>query len=135
MDTSKKVALISGRYDPTHIGHLITIHRLSKEFKKVIVVILDYKEREYPAQYAKQIFNEIFSYSKGNYEIYINNDHFGKITKEKLDKWKFDVYIAGNMAVLKHIESMGYEVKWMDRAYHYEATNDRLAEGLKQLIK
>lgn len=135
MDKNKQVALISGRYDPGHIGHIVTIHRLAKEFKKIIVVILDYKEREYPAQYTKQIFGEILSYSTGNYEIHINNTHFGKITQEELDEWRFDVYAAGNMEVLKHIESMGYDVKWMDRSYHYEATNDRLAEELKRIIK
>ena len=135
MDKTKQVALISGRYDPLHVGHVATIHRLAREFEKVIIVILDYKEREYPAKYVKQILDEILSYSVGNYEIYINTTHFGKITKEELDVWNFDVYVAGNMQVLKHIESMEYRIKWMDRAYHYEATNDRLAEGVKSLFK
>ena len=135
MDKTESVALISGRYDPVHIGHIVTIHRLAREFDRVIVVILDYPEREYPAKYVGQIMTEVLCGSRGSFDICVNNTHFGKITREELDEWDFNVYVAGNMQVLKHIESMGYDVKWMDRAYHYEATNDRIAEGVKKLIK
>ena len=134
--SKQTTCLFSGRFDPIHLGHLISILRLATKYNKVVVVILDYLGRSSPAQYSKQILEESLSHCKGNFEVLINNVHFGKITIKQLESIpKFDVYAAGNMKVLKHMSSLGFKVEWVDRAFHYQASDQRLADGLKELTE
>ena len=88
--------------------------------------MLDYEERKYPVCYCVDIFEEIFE--DFPVEIIVNNIHFGEITKEQLEKFNFDVYSAGNLLVLRHIEKLGFDVIYCDRAYLYEASKIPLPE-------
>ena len=118
-----RTVLFSGRFDPPHIGHWISILRLADKFKKVKVVVLDYPERRFNIQYVLQIFDELtgrWPFDR-KVEVMSNSDHFGKITKKALEKYEFDVYAAGNMVVLNHINSLGIKCMYVDRAFDFEA--------------
>ena len=128
-------ALFSGRFDCPHLGHLISILRLSKKFNTVIVVILDYPERMFPVEYARTVLCEALSSCVGDVEVFTNSTHFGRITRKELNEWEFDVYCAGNMEVLSHIKSLGVPVQYVERAYEYEANNDRFAKEVKNILK
>lgn len=128
-------ALFSGKFDRVHAGHIMSIARLGQEFDKVIVVVLDYPEQEYPISYRVQFLAEMCLYLEGEYEVTSNKTHFGEITKEELDEYHFDIYAAGNHDVLLHIESLGYRVKFVERAYDYQATDDRMLKKIKQALK
>lgn len=117
-----KIGLFSGRFDPPHTGHIIAIEDLMTRFMKVYVVILAYKGREACTAFeARTIFNHHFDrilpiVSRNKVEILINTDHFGFISKEKITKLPhFDVYLAGNEQVLRHMESLGYECEDVSR--------------------
>jgi cytidyltransferase-like protein len=133
MANGLKTVLFSGRFDNVHPGHIATIQRLGQIYKKVIVVILDYSEQKYPVYYRAKILSEILSSSKGDYEIHINSDHFAKISKKALSRWKFDVYAAGNLDVLMHIEKLGYEVLYVDRAYDFSASAISLISNISPI--
>lgn len=114
------IALFSGRFDPPHPGHIIQVLRLLKKYNKVILVILDSKERFFPISYCVPIFKEIFL--DKNVEVESNLTHFGEITKEELGMFNFDVYVSGNLKVLRHIETLGRDVEYIERAYDYAAS-------------
>ena len=126
----RKIGLFSGRFDPVHTGHIVSLLRLTKRYRKLIIVILWYKNRRYPACLSKQIIEEVFSYVPYcDVKVYINRTHFGKITKNEMDSFgQYDEYIAGNFKVLEHMESMGIPTYYTDRAYLYRATNTILKE-------
>jgi len=141
---TEKVCLISGRMDRPHPGHFRTIQLLGQRYKKVIVVVLDHPSQKYPAQYRAQILRDILNNSKGEYEVIINRYHFGQISIDELIKFEFDVYAAGNLEVLKHIEeiyntSPSVQVKrkmdiiWVDRPYGYESSLDRLGSAVREM--
>jgi len=113
--------LFSGRFDPPHPGHIITIMRLLADFKEVSVVILKNEERRFPVTYVVQVFGEIFRDQPVN--ILHNETHFGTISKEQLQKFDCDIYAAGNLDVLKHIENMGFPCVYVERSYEYSASN------------
>lgn len=113
------VALLSGRFDVVHPGHIVTILRLLKKFSRVLVVMLDYPERRYPVCYCVDILQEIFEGRP--VEILVNNVHFGEITEDQLKDFNFDVYAAGNLKVLRHIEKLGFDVIYTERSYLYDA--------------
>jgi len=118
--------LFSGRFDPVHPGHIATVLRLLKKCRYVTIAMLNYKERRYPTCYCVDIFEEIFDGLP--VEVVVNNDHFGKITKEQLEKFNFDVYASGNLSVLRHIENLGFDVIYTERAYLYEASQIPIQE-------
>jgi hypothetical protein len=120
----KKIVLFSGRLDPVTPGHIITILRLKRKYGMVKVVILGNCERRWPAQFSKQVLDEVFL-DDPSVDISINEIHFGEITQEEILKFMhFDLYAAGNITVLKHVENLKVcPVIFTDRAYEYNASD------------
>lgn len=128
------VILFSGRFDRPHIGHAITLQRLGLEYKHVHVLVLKYDDEEYPACYRAQILTELLNNSKGTFTVYVNQVHFGSISKEQITSWEFDVYGSGNHEVLKHVQSLGVETVYVERSYDYDATTDRTMKKIREII-
>lgn len=124
-DVLSKIVLFSGRFDPPHIGHIITISKLVREFKEIMVVVLDYSEAEYPLCYRKQALSGMMNCLPGLHYVIDYPTHFAEITKEEISKFKFDVYASGNLSVLKHIESLGIPTLYVERSFDYSATEIR----------
>ncbi|MCP3684792.1 MAG: adenylyltransferase/cytidyltransferase family protein, partial [bacterium] len=80
-----KTILFSGRFDDVHIGHIMTLQRLARQYDKVIVVILDYPKQFYPIQDRLRTMQTALEGCKGNYEVVVNNVHFGNITREDVE--------------------------------------------------
>jgi cytidyltransferase-like protein len=118
--------IFSGRFDPPHPGHIAQIIRLCRKFEDVVVVTLDYEGRTFPINYVDRVFVECLE--KYPVEFLYNTTHFGEITKEELDVYRGDIYAGGNLKVLRHIESLGMKVTYIERAFDYEASKyERLA--------
>ena len=118
--------LFSGRFEPPHPGHWVSVLRLlEKGANQVVIVVLDYPGRKHPASYAAQIFKEMIDLSNFNESVSVvcNKTHFGKIGLPELKTFNCDVYVSGNMDVLKHVDDLGVSVKYIDRAYDYAASN------------
>lgn len=135
MANKDEIVLFSGRFDRVHSGHVMSILRLGHEYKKVLIVILDYKERHWSAQYAQQYLRELCTYAKGEYEVVINKDHFATIPKRAAEQYGFDVYAAGNHKCLLHMDSLGFKVRFMERAYDYDATSDRRMGAIQEVME
>jgi len=100
--------LFSGRFDKPHLGHLITIQRLMRQYDMVVVVVLDYPEANYDIDFRMNVLNEALLNSKGSFIITKNETNFGEITDEELEEFPcFQYYGSGNKKVLKHIKSLG----------------------------
>lgn len=121
-----KVALFSGRFDPPTEGHVLAFLRLMLKYAAVIVVILDYKDREVKASVAKKLIDLHFDMvlppiTRSKIITVINDKHFGVITKPQLESFlkkhrlKFDTYISGNAEVLYHVRKLGYECRYLPR--------------------
>lgn len=121
-ETSNQVMLFSGRFDRPHVGHIATIAKLGERYKKVIVVILDYKEQRYIAEYRYHIMYELLNRTEGEYELVVDDKHFAEISKGDIGKFEFDVYGSGNHKCLNHIKNLGYKVEFVPRSFDYEAS-------------
>lgn len=119
--------VFSGRFDPPHPGHIATIKRLSKIFNYVEVVILDYPERRYPLTYCLNVLEECLVDENNSIGISSNKTHFAKLTITEWLPFNAAYYAAGNLEVLKHIESLGIKTYYVDRAFDYSS---RKYEGL-----
>ncbi len=118
--------LFSGRFDRVHVGHIITIQRLSHQYEKVLVVILDYPEQFYPIEERVNTLKEALVNSKGNYEVIVNKHNFENITKEQVGELpEFNVYGSGNFRCYSNMSKLGYEVVDTRRYPGYAAKDDR----------
>lgn len=129
------VELISGRFDPPHLGHAITLGRELIQYSQLIVVVLDDGTQQYPLTYRMEVLREVAGIlGKGRIVVESNRTHFAQISRDELSAWAFDVYGSGNMHVLQHIDSLGVPCHWIPRAYEYEARFERLGRKVAQLV-
>jgi len=131
MARNNEIVLFSGRFNPPHPGHFASIIRLSKIFKTVKVVILDYPNRKWPIKYCLNVFQEIFApMEKVNPRFIVNVVHFGVIKEGQLEQFKpFHVYAAGNLSVLRNFERLGVPVFYLERAFLYSASEIKLPKS------
>jgi phosphopantetheine adenylyltransferase len=122
----KLIVLFSGRFDRPHIGHFITIAKLGQQYGKVLVPVLDYKGQHYPITYRVSVLAEALSYCNGNFEVFKNEHHFGKITKDEVKEYKFDVYASGNWQCIENMKNLGFKTIYTPRSYDYSASNEYL---------
>ena len=136
-----KTAIFSARVDPPHVGHVLTIknlfskERVGIEITNVIVVILDYPEREAcTAEEAVDLFRQVFHGTSYNISFITNKIHFGRITKEQylelLEKIYVDpdeaVYFSGNEEVIEHFKNnLQMPYKYVPRSRDYSGTEER----------
>ena len=135
-DVKGTTTLFSGRFCPVHAGHIVSISRIGVNHR-VIVMVLDYPNQQYPVAYRMQVLKEILSRMKGGpYTVLSNKTHFGKMNAEELTRYpKFDFYSSGNLDCVKHMESLGYKCYYVERAYEYAATNDRVAKAVMEALE
>jgi cytidyltransferase-like protein len=144
-----KVAVFSGRYDPPHLGHLITILSIAALFGRVIVVILDYEEREAcTSGEAQKIFNSVFDMIfpgglRSKVEVVIHDKHFGKITFAEYDLFLRNIgvcynhctYLSGNPEVLANMERQQIKHSAFPRSYDKFYTGTVIRERLRFIDK
>jgi hypothetical protein len=142
-------AIFSGRYDPPHLGHLITILGIAELFGRVIVVILDYKGREScGAGEALSILNTTFDMIfpgglRSKVEVVTNDKHFGKITFAEYDLFLRNIgvcynhctYLSGNPEVLANMESQQIRHSAFPRSYDKFYTGTAIREQLRCIDK
>jgi hypothetical protein len=121
---NRMICCFSGRFDRPHIGHGIQIMRLGQRFNKVLVPVLWTPSQKYSVNYRVQILKALLKNAKGEYDVFVNETHFAHITKEECEKMGFDIYVSQNLECLKHIESLGYPVEYVDRAFDYSASEE-----------
>lgn len=134
-----KTAIFSGRFDtPTgpHIGHVLTIKELVRMHGKVIVVVLDYEDRQgCTADESVEALWRIF-YEEKDVLVVKNEIHFGKITvaeyRSFLNKWGLtldtSIYVSGNLEVVRHfVDDLQIPCEAVPRSGNWEGTKDREA--------
>lgn len=145
MKNSKKYrfCIFSGRFDPPHVGHCITILQLSLQYHRVLVPVLDYTDRRScSAAQAVRIFRTLFKLAGvWNVDFFTNSTHFGTISRRAIRgmcrRRKVDpdctLYRAGNIDVLQHIDAIGFPVKYIRRAEDEFLTGTATREMIQRL--
>jgi hypothetical protein len=93
-------------------------------FSKVIVVILDYPEQRYPVEYRRNVLATILGFSRGNYEVLVNDENYERISARAAGEHCFDVYASGNPKCIARMKSLGYRTLFVDRSWDYEASKE-----------
>lgn len=136
-----KTGIFSGRFDPIHLGHVMTIQSLwhnpkvtVENIDRIIIVILDMPGRiTWSAVTAARIFNVIFGYTNGAITAITNKIHFAKISMSEYCEMLSDldlkvdetVYFSGNHEVIDHVRKMGVPYFFISRTPGFSGTDIR----------
>ena len=110
-----KTAAFFGKFQPPHLGHLITIKRILKNFKKIIIVIThDKSKQSLDTKQIKKIFEEAFEDNKNiSFEIIDGSIEEGTASIKDLN---FDIAVSGNNKIISILDLMGYKTLFQARS-------------------
>ena len=120
--------LFIGKFQPPHLGHVLTINLLKKKYSHIDIGLTEGKPRIMSQKKISEIFNLVFLKDK-NINI--------KILKGAVDegtiniKERYDYIISGNKFILKKLKAKGYKVKYQPRYKGYLFSGSELRSRMK----
>ncbi len=106
-------AIFLGKFQPPHLGHIRTILRIAKSYKKVIIGITKEKSKILEYDEIKNIFDEVFE----QYQNISTEIIEGTIESETSDlsKYDFDIILSGNKKVISLLNKKRYKTEFYPR--------------------
>lgn len=115
LSTEESVAFFPGKFQPPHLGHVITIGDLLQTYKKVIIGITDDVPHVLSIEERIAIFQKAFSYTDNVEVIGFRNTVLTGLEDLSILP-EFDICLSGNQEVLDFMKTKGFEVMKVDRA-------------------
>ncbi len=130
----KQVALFSGRFQPPHLGHVITLMKLYPLYDEIIMAITEYtwggtKMPVLSVKYVKEILEAVFK-NIPKYRVIVSSK--AMIERTSFDDLpRFDVIVTGDLKLIKHLEKVGMEYRFIPRTEGVGYSGTELREVLK----
>ena len=108
------IALFPGKFQPPHIGHVISIIRIYEKYTKIIIGITEDGPIVMEQQKRVEMMQEVFKFMdkveviplRGVIEEYVDNSLFPE----------FDICLSGNKKVVEKIRFLGMNAEFLDRS-------------------
>lgn len=112
-------ALFVGRFQPPHVGHILTLMRIYPVYDKIIIVVTSYtwegkKPQIIKPRDAAEILRKVFKYLP-KYNVIQSPKSFLKRTRFD-DLPPFDVVVCGDVGVIHHMEKLGIKNRHISRS-------------------
>ena len=99
MKEYKMIAFFPGKFQPAHLGHVLTIMSLYDDYDKIIIGITNDTPHVCPRITTKKIFIKVFRLLPKVKVVLIDGVLCDRKSKTSLPK--FDILLSGNPAVIK----------------------------------
>ena len=109
-----KTAVFFGKFHPPHLGHIITINRILRDFNELIVAITSDNKKGLDPSQIKKILEEAFQDNKRiSFEIINGSIEEGTASIKHLN---FDTVVSGNNKIISILNKMGYRTIFQPRS-------------------
>ena len=128
VESVNMVAFFPGKFQPPHLGHVLTVMRIYEDYDKIIICVTEDKPRAITVEKTKNIFKEAFQHLSKVEIVSINEVLCSMTTLEKLPN--FDVLLTGNPDVIHWSEEHNVECKFLDRSIGPGFSGTTVRKGL-----
>lgn len=119
------IAILSGRYEIVHPGHIKTIRREAALVDLLFVMVVDNPRAATPPEWTAELLRFCVQ-DLNNVQVLLDPAHFGRCTKEDLDRLPpYDVFLSANDAVTNHLRGLGVNVREINQTPGYSSTEIR----------
>jgi len=108
------IAFFPGKFQPPHLGHIISIMKICDQYEKLIVAISNDGPKVLSQIERKKIFDEVFRLID-NVEVITVKAVITEIKDIKILP-RFDICLSGNINVINKMKSLGARVKYVHRS-------------------
>jgi cytidyltransferase-like protein len=108
------VVAFFGKFQPPHLGHILTISQLIAKYQHVKVVITSDNDQFLPYHEIKKTMEQVYFFSK-KVSVHIVDGSIEKKTAD-LSGLTFDIAVSGNRKVLASLGQLGFETSFVERS-------------------
>lgn len=120
-----QIAVLTGRYEIVHPGHIKTIRREAPKYDKFYVFIVGNAGGVWPPEWSKELIDFCCA-DLGNVETVIHPCHFGYATEVDIESIRytgFHVFLSVNPDVTKRVRGLGVNVREIPPTPGYASRN------------
>ena len=111
---SKSVAFFPGKFQPVHMGHIISLMKIFDDYDKIIIGITSDSPNVLSLKSRKEIFKSVLSrFNKFEYVLF---DTALVNIKDTNTLPKFDVCVTGNQSVVDFMEKNNFKTRLLSRS-------------------
>ena len=112
------IALFPGRFQPIHLGHVLTLMRIYPIYDKIIVAVTEYtyggtKKQVIQPKVAKKILEDVFQHLPKIKVVLSGKGFIERTTFTDLPT--FDVVVTGNLETIRKMEKLGIKTRYVER--------------------
>ncbi len=127
------IAIFPGRFQPVHLGHVLTLMDIYSKYSKIIVAVTNYtyegkKLHVLPRNQVKEILERLFQHLP-KIEVILTEEGF-PVRQTFTDLPEFDVVVTGNKATIKNMEKLGVKAEFAPRSLGVGYSGEELREKL-----
>lgn len=125
------IAFFPGKFQPPHLGHMLTVVREYSKYDKIIIGITEDGPRVMSQEATKVVFEEMFRYMPKIEVVLVS----GVLTKsDSLSHLPaFDVCISGNPQVVDKVRELGGLAEYVSRTDGLCYSGTEIREALTRL--
>ena len=117
------IAILSGRYEILHGGHIKTIRRFAREYVLLYVYVVSNPDSIVPNQWTVELI-QFCTMDLGNVQVVLNACHFGRATSADIaDLPLHDVFLSCNPQVTKCLRNLGENVREFEPTAGYSSSS------------
>ena len=109
-----RTAFFPGKYQPVHLGHIITLMNIYDKYDKIIVGITEDKPEIISQEKMKRIFETVLKHLPKFEIVLIKGTIVHSTSHDNLPD--FDVCVTGNPQVIEKLTEYGLNVEFIERS-------------------
>ena len=108
------IAFFPGKFQPVHLGHIVTLMSIYNKYDKIIVGITEDKPEIISQEERKRIFESVLKYLPKFEIVLIKGAIVNSISLEHLPN--FDICLTGNPQVIEKLNKFGLKAEMLNRS-------------------